>query len=319
MAVVATASALAATPAHERIERTLPFPAGGTLTFESYRGALVVEESERDEVRLSVDVEADAETPVAAERARANLSLDVAVTANGVKIAVKNRDSRVRFVWEEGGELDLVFRIAMPRRGQADLKVTDGSITVNHLAGRVRAAVEAGNIFLKRIEGAAEARATFGDVVISRCTGDVSVRVLRGLIRTGSIGGRADLRNDSGVVELMTAHGAVDVRAIAGDATVGFAHGVRQPSSILADGGNVRVSIDPAASCNVAASASWGKVRVTTLPLRITAGSSGAKRLEGMLNAGGPRIQVRADGGSVLLERGETNFELEGARPAAGL
>lgn len=303
-------------PLHERIEKTFPFPAGGTFALETYRGAVTVEESDGTEARVTVDIEVEADSEEAARRARAKLTMDFAAAEQGVTVTVRNRDSRMRFVWDETGEIDLIFRVKLPRRSHADLKVTNGSITVGNLIGDVRAAVENGNMFLKRIDGSIDARANFGEVVISRCTGDVSVRVMRGLIRTGTIGGRADLKNGSGDVEIMTAYGEVQARATAGSVSAGFPRRVRGGATLLADGGNVQVKIDPEADCAVEAAARWGRVRVTTLPLQITAGASGENRLEGRLNAGGPRIQIRADGGSVTLERGATVFELEPTRPA---
>jgi len=44
------------------------------------------------------------------------------------------------------------------------------------------------------------------------------------------------------------------------------------------------------------------------LPLALAEGSDGARRVVGSLNTGGPRLEFRADGGGVTIERGETLF-----------
>ena len=303
------AVALANPPGHDRIERSFAVDAGQRLVVDVYRGAVLVEESDRAEVSVTVDVEVQAETPADAAKTRGQLELTLESTADGVRVAARHRQSRVRFVWDEDGTLDLVYRIVVPRRFDADVRVRDGCITVGNLVGRVRAEVETGSIFVRRIDGAVEARADFGDVVVSRCTGDLTVQTTKGTIRAGTIGGRARLRTGSGEVELVMAHGPVDVQSTLGDAVVGFPREVRGAAQVRADGGNVRVKIDPAARCTVLATARWGRV-TSALGLRAQEGAAGSGRLRGELNGGGPLLTLRADGGSVVLEPGETWFEL---------
>jgi len=206
--------------------------------------------------------------------------------------------------------VEIFLRVIVPRQANADVRVTDGSITVGNLDGRVRAEVGTGKIFVRRVTGPVEARAMSGDVVISRVLGDVQASVGMGLIRTGTIGGRADLRNRSGDVELMLAYGPVQAHATAGNVFVGFPDEVRDPAVLTSDGGSVRATVDGTANCEIVASARWGRV-TSTLPAETREGRSGGRELRLKLNAGGPRLELRADGGNVRIEPGETLFEID--------
>ncbi len=297
---------------HERIERTFPVEPGCMLILDTYRGSIHVEEGDAAEVRVIVDIEIDARDEEQARRRRADLQFEIGATAGGVTIRGRNqRESRIHFVWDEENEIDLAYRVIVPRRCNANVSTINGSITVGSLVGQVAARVENGNIFLRRIEGSADVRAEFGDAIVSRCTGDLTARVLGGLIRVGTIGGRADLKNSSGDVEIMMAHGATKASAEAGDVVVGFPRDIGGPATLRAAGGNVRVRIDPAARCTIEASARWGRVR-GKLPLTVTSGGFGERKLAGALNGGGALLRFRADGGSVTIEPGETLFELAG-------
>ena len=315
-AVVAAAAGAAPWP--ERIERTFAAAPGATLRLDSYRGAVTIEEApdgEATEIRVRLDIEAEAESETAAAELRRGLDVTMSETADGVRLTATHRHARVRFRWEEGGELDLTWRIVVPRRTNVDVRVRNGSIVVGNLNGQVRVETETGNIFVRRIEGAVTARVRqSGETIVSRATGDVTVHALGGTIRTGTIGGRAELHTGSGDVEILQAYGPVDVRATVGEAAVGFPRTIGGPAQVTADGGNVRVRIDPAAACTIAATARWGRVR-SGLALEGARGADGSGRLAGARNGGGPGIVLRSDGGNVRIEAGETYFEPEAPVP----
>lgn len=180
------------------------------------------------------------------------------------------------------------------------------------MIGRVAVDVGSGKIFAKRIEGTLDVRMETGEVVVSRCLGDLRVRVQRGVVWTGTIGGAVDVQNASGPVEIMLAYGRVAVAAEAGDVSVGVPR-TFSGGKLSASGGHVRVQIDPAAQGEVEAVARWGRVTNTLAALQVREGASGGGRLRGVLNGGGPKLELRAHGGDVTIARGETAFELESA------
>lgn len=295
--------------AERRFERTLPLAPGGRVVLDTYRGSITVEEGETPDVRVVADLGIDAASDADFDRYFDAVEFSAVVGPGAVTITARNpRDSRARFIWDEKLQVDLAFHLVVPRGSTLDLRTINGAIAVGNFAGHVKARAENGGITFRRIEGSIDAATQFGDIIVSRCLGPVHARVLRGLIRTGTIGGPSKLKNTSGDIEVMMARGPLDGHAEAGDLIVGFPHTIAGPADLVASGGNVKVSIDPQAACEVRASSRWGRV-ASKLPLAVTDGAAGTRRLAGRLNAGGPTLSLRADGGQVRIEPGETLFE----------
>lgn len=291
------------------MRHTFAVQPGCTLKIDSYRGSINVTESDESVVTVSIHMEIGGDTDAAAQRVLAGLQLNVAEENNTVSIFARNpRETRARWIWRENEQIDLVYRIAVPRRCHVDLRAVNGSITVGRLEGRMLARLETGNIFFRGVEGSVDAATDFGDVVISRCTGDVVVKTLRGLIRTGTVGGAADLKNSSGDIEIMTVKGPVKARAEAGGLTVGFPRTIGGDAELVSSGGGISVRLDPVSACRIEASAAWGKVSCD-LPVKVESGGIGRSRLHAQLNQGGPSLKLRASGGGVAIAAGEAPFE----------
>ena len=301
---------LPCTRAVEReVVRTFPVQPGCTLKIDTYRGNITVTESDALEIAVAVHLEIGADTEEEADRIRDALSLEFAAENNTVAVRARNpRETRVRFVWRDKNQIDLDYKILVPRQCHVDLVTRSGGITVGNLTGRHVARTETGTIFFRRIEGAVDARTEIGDVIVSRCSGPVTVRVLRGTIRVGTIGGWADLKNDSGDIEVLAARGGLVADCAAGDVSVGFPKGVSGESRVNTAGGGIFAKIDPAADCLVDAASVWGHVE-SKLPLVIESGAPGKSRLTGRLNAGGPRLTLRASGGHVKISALDTGLE----------
>lgn len=302
--------------AEREFARTFPVEPGCTLKLDTYRGSITVVESDQPEVKVSLQMQLGTDNEEDAARAYAALELEATSVNNTVTLRARNpRETRVRFVWNDKHQIDLAWRISVPRRCHVDAVTLNGGITIGNLSGRIAARTERGTIFLKRIDGSAEAETETGDVVISRCSGAVKARVLRGTIRVGTIGGRADLKTSTGDIDVLAARAGITASAEAGDVYVGFPRDTAGAANITASGGSIYAKIDPAANCSVAASSVWGRVE-SLLPMTIESGADGKRKLTGRLGRGGPALTFHANGGHVKITPGETYFE-ESAGPAS--
>lgn len=290
-------------------ERTFAVQPGCTVKLETYRGSVTVVESDRPEVHVTLRLEIATDDEAEADRAHAALQLDAAETDNTVTLRARNpRETGVRFVWDDKQQLDLAWRIEVPRASNAEVLTRDGGINVGSLTGHVIARTDTGSISLKRIDGSVDARTETGDVILSRCSGPVKIRVLRGTIRTGTIGGPADLKNTTGDIEVLSARASLVASAEAGDIDVGFPRDLSSDAQLTTSGGSIRVKIDPAASCTIRATTTWGRVE-NKLPLTLDPGPNTKRALTAHLNQGGPTLTLHASGGHVKLSPGETDFE----------
>jgi len=295
--------------AERDIAKTFAVQPGCTLQVDSYRGRLTVEEGDTAEVAVAIHLETGVEAGPEAERIFAALQLELKAEGNVVSVRARNPDqTRVRWFWEEEKQIELYYRITVPRQCSVNLTVGTGSITVGNLAGRHTARVRNGNISFKRIDGAVDARTGMGSVIVSRCSGAVTVQTREGVIRVGTIGGFADLRNGSGEIEVLQAKAGIVAVAEAGDISVGFPDDLGQENSVTVSGGSIFAKIDAAANCSVDAASVWGHVE-SKLPLTVETGGLGKRKLTAKLNAGGPVITLRASGGDVKIAK--LDFDLD--------
>ena len=311
--------------AEKEITRDFAVAPGCTLQIDTQRGDILIEESERNEVRIAIRIDAVAASDAAAARLLEQVQVDLGLHENQVTIKARNpRESGWRFTWSEDERVDFSFRISVPRECHVDLRAIKGWATVGNLTGRMKARIEDGGVFFRRIEGTVDARVDYGDVIVSRCSGAVQARVLRGQIRMGTLGGRAELTNATGDIEVMMVRDSIVAETQVGEIRVGFAPGLAADSRLAVAGGNINAEFHGQLACRIDAAATWGRVN-STLPWTVDSGGSGQRSLVGRLKGGGPLIHLRASGGSVTLDRslllldGETEPEFasgsDGGRP----
>jgi hypothetical protein len=301
-------SAVAAQAGEAEVRRSFPVRPGCTLSVDSYRGKITIEEGDEREIRVRLDVDVDAPTDAEAQRLRDELRLEFTPRENGVAITARNRHESGPRLTLKAGRLDLGYTISVPRQCNLELKVQEGSVTVGSLEGRMSAQVGRGSIFFRRIEGTIVAEADSGEIVVSRCSGAVRAKVREGRIRLGTIGGPAELDNGSGDVEVMSARAGVVATAEAGDIAIGFAREWAGNSRLTTSGGNIAVTLEPKSACSVQASTVWGRLQ-SDLAWAVDEGGVGKAKLAGRLNGGGPLLILHANGGHVRINGGDVPFD----------
>lgn len=287
-------------------ERTFSTSGPPRLKIAAYRGAITVESSEGNEVRVKVTATTPLEQDAAA-RALGRLQLDWQQEGNVVTLKAANpRETRVRFLWQDDNQLDVSITVTVPRACSLDLASGDGGIRVGDVTGSVDVKTGAGTVFCRHIDGGLTVQDGHGDVIVSACTGDVDLSAAQGIIRTGPIGGKATMTTVNGDIEILSVSGGLVARADAGDVTVGIPRNFSGKASLRADGGDVNLKIDPSANVDLTASSVWGRVRMVStgrpdLPLVTESGGLGRHSLVARVNAGGIAIEARASGGHVNL------------------
>lgn len=294
--------------AERDIERVFAVEPGSVLKIDTHRGAIIITESDQPEIRVAVHLEIGAYSEAEAERMLAGLQLDFKQQGNTVSIFARNPRESIRWRWEEQKQIDLTYRVSVPRRCDVDLKSILGSITVGNLQGRMAAQLDTGTIFFRTITGDIETRLVSGEIIVSRCTGALTAQIQQGLIRVGTIGGAAKLKNSSGDIEVGSAGGPIEAKTAAGDIYVTFPREIGGPAHVVSSGGNVNATIAPEAVCRVEASTTWGKI-INQLSRDLAGGTQGDRKVVGSLNGGTTPLVLRAEGGYLKLERGWPQFD----------
>jgi hypothetical protein len=172
-------------------------------------------------------------------------------------------------------------------------------------AGTFEARTDHGQVLLNdgRASGALTARTDTGKVAVGQVAAD-SYDLSSNLGPVHLNGGRGPMRlhSDFGGIEVTDAVDAV-LDLSTGNGAISFAGSLAEgrPQTASSDFGPVVLAIPAGSRFDVLLTTDFGSVE-SELPLTVQ-GSGGDNRLEGALNGGGARLEVRSDNGSVRLAR----------------
>ncbi len=311
LCLTAVAMALFGSVWAETISKRFEVSAGGLLLVKAERSSIEVSPSAGDVVEVEII------SNLSPEELQRNYSIDVRQAGNQVLVEVDYlRDFGGWFGGWRGGR-GLRIRARVPREFNADLETSGGSISVEELAGEVRAETSGGGISLGRIQGPVRAETSGGSIELASASGSAWLRTSGGGITIGDVEGEVDAETSGGSirveravgpVRLETSGGGITVREVAGALDARTSGGsiqaaiTRQPDGdcrLSTSGGGVEVRLAPGLGFDLDAETSGGRVRANYPG---APGEGGRNRLAGQVNGGGPRLVLRTSGGSISLE-----------------
>ena len=288
-----------------RLERrTFPGLPGAALAADIYRGTIDVNASQDGQFHLEIAVDPGTDDPAESERLLARVNTEIKQNGPAVSILVSNpSETSAHFeVDPSSPQVSIYCRFLVPPVCDLDL-ATIGAITVGDLTGRLKARSKNGTIFFRHIHGDVDAGDEKADIVLSHCDGSVRLKVLLGNLRVGTVVGRVEAEATNGDVEVQHVHGGGSISTIKGDVTIGVPKDLAGKIRIDTDYGDILVKIEPQAHCSINAKSVWGSVHLSSrLPLIVSSGGNGHKTVDGLLNGGGPMVELHADGGQVRIE-----------------
>jgi hypothetical protein len=288
------------------LEKNFPLKEGISpkVHLEVFHGSVLVEVAEGDEFRVNIRQDFEAANDQEADRIAQNLVLGVVCKDGFLDVSAEySRD--IHWSFENWPPVKLSFILKVPKRCALDLYSRDGSVTVNRMAGLMKARTHWGTIFFRGVDGNINAQSEFGDIVVSHCTGDLFLRSISGNFFVGHVGGAADVFGYGGEIEVQSAAGSVKAETSGADLAVGFDHPIGAFATLKTGGANIIMTIDKRSACSFDLKATmFGKVRFYKegLPLIFSTGAIGKSRVLATLNGGGSKIEARASGGHIYLQ-----------------
>jgi hypothetical protein len=300
-AAAATAAIVLLAPAAARSEpvvRSFTVEPGGRLTVETETGSIDVATHDAGEVLVEVEIEGPG-----ADR------FEVDFRQRGGDVEVEG-DARDGILGNRRSHVDVRYRIRVPGRYDVDLSTAGGSISVADLDGDARADTSGGTIELARISGQVDASTSGGGISVEYAGGDVSadtsggsIRVEEaagrvhadtsgGSIRIGSAAGPVDADTSGGSITVRSARAAVSASTSGGSIKVGFAEQPDARSRLSTSGGMVTVYLAQGVGFDVRARSGVG----VSSDLDVEAERIEPGRLEGRVNGGGPRLELKSTG-----------------------
>jgi len=277
----------------------------GVLRVELFSGRITVLSAEDKALHVTVTAEVDTDNQEEAQRLLKELTLQMAAKPEAaILLASYGRD--VQWTFDNSPPVKLSVVIVAPPHFDLSLRTEDGSIDVARMAGLMKARTRAGQVYFRGVDGSVDAETESGDIVVSHCSGDVRLRSIHGSLRVGPVGGFADVAGHGGSIELDAAGKGVKAESSGGDLSVVFRSPVNGPATLRTSGGNLYIALDRRAACVLDLRSSiFGKVSLTRegiLPLEISSGGFGHRRIQAKMNGGGPLVDASAAGGSIFLQ-----------------
>ncbi len=225
------------------------------------------------------------------------LRVEVSVSG-GVAQVRTHRPSSLR------GNYGAHYVIRAPRKANLDkIASTNGAIRVEDIEGMAKLSTTNSSLKISRVRGLVDASTTNGSVELYSVEGGVTVRTSNGSVRGDNIRGSLEASTSNGVIEARVAE-AGEPRAMRFSTTNGaikLTVEALKSASIRATttNGAITLRLPPATSARVDARASNAAVS-TDFPIE-TKGEVSKKRLQGVIGAGGPTLDLSTTNGPIKI------------------
>ena len=252
--------------------QSYPMQPGSRLTVNNQNGSIEI--AGWDQNNLDISATRYAET----QQVLDHLKIDVATAADGVHIRT--------IAPQESENAGVKYVIKVPRRAElAEIRSTNGAIRVNDVEGSASLHTSNGSVHASKTRGKLQIDTSNGAVAVQNIDGDTDVHTSNGSVR-------ADLEESrGGAITLITTNGSVDLKL--GAVTQGE---VKAATS----NGSITVRTPAVAGAHVKAETS-GHSRVSTDFDVRKEGENSPSRLEGIVGAGGPQLNLTTTQGSIRI------------------
>jgi len=285
----------------ERIDKTVPAQARGTLRLITPKGSVSVQTWDKDEVRVEVAVEADAFTESSAREMLAEAQVFVESAAGGVEVRVESEDDL--------DDLELEFHFSVPQVYNLDLNTSGGSIEIGDgLEGWTLARTAGGSINVGHVQGRVDVETAGGSISIAGISGTADPNC-----RAHTAGGSITIGEVSGTVEAETAGGSIGIKLAGGTIRAETAGGSinvgegKQEVHAETSGGSIQIG---KAGGKIEAETAGGSIAIDAAGGMVSAETAG-----GSISVGpsGGNVEVETAGGSIRIGQSQGSVDAETA------
>jgi hypothetical protein len=291
LTLAATAAALCAPPAAAefRLERELALAPGGSLVVDAEAGAIELRGSDRSGARILITSPRD--------NVEERFSFTFEERGDAAVVRVERRGGPTR--WFSWGGDRLRLTIEVPRRIDLDVDTSGGSIDLAAVEGEIDAHTSGGPIGARELGGTVRLDTSGGPIRVAGVDGELTAETSGGGIDVAGVSGDARLDTSGGPIDVRGAGGFVEAHSSGGPVRASFAPGNASGGTLTSSGGGITAAVDPAVGLEIDAATSGGRVTLE-LPVAVE-GSLSRNAVRGLLNGGGPRLEMRSSGGSIHL------------------
>jgi hypothetical protein len=183
--------------------------------------------------------------------------------------------------------------------GRAVVETSFQDVEVERVGGDVRLISRNGVVKATDVTGAVYAESRYDDVRLARIGGPVEVHVMHGGLEAEGLEKGAVVRTAGDDVVIEGFKGPLDVQSDRGSVRLAPSGPLAEPLSVRAVHGGIELAVPAGSRFTLDATSVNGEVSANVSGFTIT--QSGAQRVTGMMNGGGPAVTLAAEGGNVEL------------------
>jgi hypothetical protein len=302
----------------EQINKSFAVQPGGKLVVDVDFGSIEVNTNVSSEVIVEVVRKVARSTKADEEAFLGDRPVTFSQDGNTVKITSRVK-TKLGNWWKGNQRTEGKYIITVPAPFSAQLKTAGGGVTVNDLAGDVKAETSGGGFRFARLHGTLDAETSGGAIRVTDCEGPLKVHTTGGSIEVaggsgsldgGTSGGRvtvkefrgpARVESSGGGITIENVTGKVDGSTSGGSISARFASPLSEAIKLETSGGGVTLRVPDNSAFDLDASTSGGGVN-SEIPVAIT-GKAAHSHLKGPVNGGGKPVVLRTSGGSINVRK----------------
>lgn len=177
------------------------------------------------------------------------------------------------------------FDVMAPTRSDIEVRSVDGPLEVSGFEGRLE---------LGTVDGALAASDCGGRISAKTVDGSLTLLNVKGEVGARTVDGRMSIQGVLDSVQASSTDGGIQIRAQPGSGAI-------RDWSVRTTDGRIRIALPDGFSADLDIRTTDGRIR-SDHPLQVE-GTVSSKRLQGRMNGGGNRVEIRSTDGSITIER----------------
>jgi hypothetical protein len=282
------------------LTRSFEVREGGTLTMDVHGASIKVNTGKGNAVKVEVIRTAKTSNESKAKDIFAGYEIEFNHSGKDVTVEAEYHGGRSIFPGM-GRYLRVRFIVTVPQTYNLDVKTSGGSISVDEIAGDVKAKTSGGSLKFARVKGPLWARTSGGSISLEGCEGNADVKTSGGSIRIGKVHGEVTAITSGGSIKVKEVMGTINAGTSGGSVSASISKQPEGDCRLTTSGGSVTVRLAEDIKVDVDAKTSGGKVS-TDFPVTMQ-GVVGKRHLKAEINGGGPELYLRTSGGSIHIDK----------------
>ena len=271
---------------------------GGALIVDIDDGDVEVTTRQDERVTIQVLRKATAEDADSEREILEAHEVKIERDGEAVRVSARMREGYNKHMGNNyNHSLSVRFIIVVPKRFAADLKSSDGHISVQGLIGDLTVRSSDGDFRLDGVRGTIDIKSSDGDLTLRACAGTLQADTSDGDIVLDDFDGPVSVRTSDGAVRVRGATRTVQAQSSDGDVDVQFSATPDGDCRLQTSDGNVVVKVGSDMPLSIDGKTGDGRIK-SDLPL---VGETGKRRLRGDINGGGPTLSLRTSDGDIAL------------------